>query len=154
MKYLAQVQSGLERALPWLQSVWLLVARLWVAKVFFLAGLTKIRDWDTTLLLFTQEYQVPLLPPAIAALMGAGGELIFPVLLVLGFAGRFAALGLFVVNAMAVISYPGLEGVALELHGYWALLSAAVVVFGSGRFSADYLLRQQWQRWLAEVLKR
>jgi putative oxidoreductase len=149
MKYLAQLKSALQLSSPWLQSVWLLLARLWMAQVFFLAGLTKIRDWDTTLLFFTEEYRVPLLPPALAAVMGTGGELILPVLLVLGLAGRFAALGLFVVNAMAVISYPGLAGVALELHGYWAMLIAAVVVFGSGRFSADYVLRRYWQRWLS-----
>ena len=149
MKYLAKAQALTQTALPWLQSTWLLIARLWVAKIFFLSGLTKIRDWDTTLLLFTEEYQVPLLPPELAAIMGTGGELVLPVLLVLGLAGRFAALGLFVVNAMAVISYPGLEGVALELHGYWAILIAAVAVFGSGNFSSDYLLRRYWQRFFA-----
>ncbi|MCA3157887.1 MAG: DoxX family membrane protein, partial [Burkholderiales bacterium] len=96
-----------------LQSLWLLFARLWIAKIFFLAGLTKIRDWEVTLLLFTEEYHVPLLPPALAAFMGTAGELVLPVLLVLGLGTRLAALGLFIVNAIAVISYP-MTGVALE----------------------------------------
>lgn len=45
----------------------LLALRLFIASVFFKAGLTKIEDWDTTLFLFTEEYSVPLLPPALAA---------------------------------------------------------------------------------------
>ena len=61
-----------------------LLARLYVAQVFFLSGLTKLRDWETTLFLFTEEYKVPVLPPAVAAVMGTGGELVLPVLLVLG----------------------------------------------------------------------
>ena len=39
-----------------------LVVRLWVAAVFFKSGLVKIQSWDTTILLFTNEYHVPLLP--------------------------------------------------------------------------------------------
>ena len=68
-----------------LQPVAALMARLYVAHVFFLAGLTKVRDWDTTLFLFTDEYKVPLLPPVVAAIMGTCAELVLPVLLVLGF---------------------------------------------------------------------
>src|SRR3546814_13303357 len=56
--------------------------------------LTKIADWDTTLALFQDEYHVPLLPTQLAAVMGTGGELVLPVLLVLGLFRRFAALGL------------------------------------------------------------
>ena len=56
-----------------------LVARAYLAQVFFLSGLTKIRDWDTTLLLFTEEYRVPLLPPDLAAVLGTAGELVLPV---------------------------------------------------------------------------
>ena len=66
------------RAVGWLDSLQplaLLAARLYVAQVFWLSGLTKIRDWDTTLALFENEYQVPLLSPAVAAWMGTGGEL-------------------------------------------------------------------------------
>ncbi|MCW5626330.1 MAG: DoxX family protein, partial [Burkholderiales bacterium] len=68
--------------------------RLYVAQVFFLAGLTKIRDWETTLFLFEDEYHVPLLSPPIAAALGTFGELVFPVLLAVGLGSRFAAAGL------------------------------------------------------------
>jgi len=70
--------------------------RLYVARVFWLSGLTKIRDWDTTVVLFTNEYHVPVLPPELAAFGGTARELLFPVLLAIGLGSRFAALGLFV----------------------------------------------------------
>ena len=41
--------------------------RFWLARVFFLSGLTKIQSWDSTLSLFESEYAVPLLPPELAA---------------------------------------------------------------------------------------
>lgn len=40
-----------------------LAIRIMIARVFFLAGLTKIRDWENTKLLFEYEYMVPVLPP-------------------------------------------------------------------------------------------
>lgn len=55
--------------------------RLWMAKVFFTSGLTKVQDWDTTVLLFADEYKVPLLPPEAAATLGTTFELGMPVLL-------------------------------------------------------------------------
>ena len=72
----------IERGIAALQPAGALAARLYIAQVFWLAGLTKIRDWETTLLLFTEEYRVPVLPPAWAAVSGTAGELLLPVLLV------------------------------------------------------------------------
>ena len=95
------------RTLEGLQPVALLAARLYVAKVFLLSGLTKLRDWDTTLALFMDEYHVPVLPAELAAWLGTGAELLLPMLLVLGLGGRMAALGLFVLNAVAVLSLGG-----------------------------------------------
>lgn len=120
-----------------------LLARLYVAKVFFLSGLTKLRDWETTIALFQDEYHVPLLPPEAAALMGTMGELLLPVLLVLGLGGRFAALGLFVVNIVAVISLADIPEAALQQHVFWGSLLAALVLWGPGRWSADHLLSRR-----------
>lgn len=91
-------------ALDALQPLAAFLARLYLAQVFFLSGLTKLRDWETTVALFTDEYHVPLLSPPVAAALGTAGELALPVLLVLGLGGRLSALGLFVVNFVAVIS--------------------------------------------------
>jgi putative oxidoreductase len=115
----------------------LLAARLYVAQVFFLSGLTKLRDWDTTLALFTDEYHVPLLSPTIAAYLGTGGEIILPVLLALGLFGRFAALGLFVQNIIAVISLSEIAPAALQGHQFWGALLAGLAIWGVGRWSVD-----------------
>jgi putative oxidoreductase len=122
----------------------LLALRLFIASVFFKAGLTKIEDWDTTLFLFTEEYSVPLLPPALAALLGTAGELLLPPLLAIGLAGRFAAFGLTVVNAMALLAYPALWAfecpAAVQSHLWWGAGLLAVLTFGPGMLSADHWL--------------
>lgn len=129
-----------------LQPLLLLLFRLWIANVFFKSGLTKIDDWDTTLLLFTEEYHVPLLPPSIAALLATAGELGLSALLALGLGARFAAAGLFILNAVAVISYPGLTEATREFHYYWGMLIATVLAFGPGPLSVDAWLRRWAER--------
>jgi len=130
-------------ALESLQPLAALAARIYVGQAFFLSGLTKIRDWETTIALFTDEYKVPLLPPALAALMGTTGELLLPVLLVLGLGGRFAALGLSVVNAVAVISLQEIAPAALQQHIFWGSLLAGIAIFGPGPWSLERLV---WPR--------
>lgn len=122
-----------------LQPVAALAARLYVAQAFFLSGLTKLRDWDTTLALFTDEYKVPWLSPSWAAVLGTGGELALPVLLALGLATRFAALGLSVVNVVAVIALGEIAAAALQQHQFWGALLIGVAVYGPGRVSLDRL---------------
>ena len=137
--------TGLDSLRPWAG----LVARAYVAQVFFLAGLTKIRDWDTTLLLFTEEYKVPLLSPEAAAFMGTAGELVLPVLLLFGLAGRFAALGLSVVNVVAVLSLSEVAPAALQQHITWGVLLAALALYGVGKWSIDCgWLKPRLDRWL------
>ncbi len=114
-----------------------LAARLYVGSVFFMAGLTKIRDWDTTLALFGDEYHVPFLSPTAAAIMGTGGELVLPVLLVFGLFGRFAALGLFVMNIVAVVSLSEIAPAALQQHQFWGSLLAGLAIWGVGKWSLD-----------------
>lgn len=127
-------------ALDALQAPAALAARLYVGQVFFSAGLTKMADWGTTLALFAEEYHVPLLPPAWAAALGTTGELALPVLLVLGLGGRFAALGLSVVNAVAVVSLAELAPLALQAHVLWGVLLVALALHGPGAWSLDRLV--------------
>jgi putative oxidoreductase len=138
-----RLPSTLNTLTQHMQSLALLGARLYVAQVFFLSGLTKLRDWSATLALFQDYYQVPLLPPGLAAWLGTGGELVLPVLLVLGLAGRFAGAGMFVVNLVAVLSLSAddLSPAAQAQHALWGVLALAVVLWGAGRWSADRLIR-------------
>lgn len=136
------------RAVEWLQPAAQLLARWYVAGVFFRSGLTKLRDWETTVALFTDEYKVPLLSPASAAFLGTAGELVLPALLLLGLGGRFAAAGLFVVNIVAVISVAELPEPALQGHAFWGSLLAALVLWGPGRWSLDALLAPRLRAWV------
>jgi putative oxidoreductase len=142
--------NQLSGALDALQPAAALAARVYVGQAFFLSGLTKIRDWDITLSLFTDEYKVPFLPPALAAVAGTAGELVLPVLLVLGLGGRFAALGLSVVNAVAVVSLAEIAPAALQQHVFWGSLLALVAIYGPGRWSLERLV---WPRLAPEGLK-
>lgn len=137
-KYLEQWANLID----WLQSFALLAARLWMAKVFFTSGQTKIASWDSTIFLFTQEYKVPLLPPDIAAYMATAGELCLPVLLVLGVLTPLGALGLFCMTlVIELFVYPGTTE-----HYYWLLLLGLLATHGGGKLSVDaWLLNRQPQ---------
>ena len=132
----------LTRLLDMLQPLAALLARAYIAQVFFLSGLTKIRDWGTTVALFTDEYKVPVLSPAVAAAMGTAGELVLPVLLLLGLGGRFSALGLFVVNAVAVISLSEIAPAAMQQHVFWGALLAGLSIYGLGPWTVDRLIKR------------
>lgn len=137
---LAGVVRPIVQGLDFLAPLGDLVIRLWVAQAFWASGLTKIQSFDTTVLLFENEYQVPLLSPLVAAYAGTFTELFFPVLLALGLGGRFAALALFLFNIIAVISYPDLNPAGLFQHQAWGLALSVVLLHGSGKLSLDYLV--------------
>jgi len=142
------LHSRLASGLDHLQSLLLLATRLWVSWQFLKSGWLKLTTWDVTLELFRSEYAVPLLPPSFAAVLGTFGELFFPALLVLGLFSRVAALGLFAVNALAVVSYwhvIGDEGyeAALAQHVLWGFMLAVIAVCGAGNLSQDALLARK-----------
>ncbi|NYI01571.1 DoxX family protein [Cupriavidus plantarum] len=125
----------------WGLSLVLLGIRWYVGWQFFASGKLKLMDWGSTLALFRDEYHVPLLPPHIAAIAGTFGELAFPLLLFVGLFSRPAALGLFAVNLMVVISYPDLWTfecpAAIQSHLYWGMLLLVPLTAGAGRLSLD-----------------
>lgn len=118
--------------------------RIFLANVFFKSGLTKIQNWDSTLYLFSDVYQVPLLDPVWAATLATGAELGLPVLLVAGLFGRFAAAGLFILNLVAVISYYSeLSEAGINQHLYWGILLAVLLVLSRSRYSIDNWLEKR-----------
>src|SRR3989344_8494757 len=102
---LAVIVLPIVNFLKWLAPVGDLIVRFWLAKIFFDSGLTKIQSWESTVLLFTNAYHVPLLSPPVAAFLGTAFELILPVLLVLCLGGRIAIFIFFIYNIVAMISY-------------------------------------------------
>ena len=115
--------------------------RFCIAAVFWASGLTKIASWQSTVVLFRDEYKVPVLPPEVAATLGAAVELSCPVLLVLGLATRLATLPkLGMTFFIEVFVYPEnwIE------HLTWASLLLFILTRGPGAISLD--------RWLAPML--
>ncbi len=140
---LAALYCPVARLIGKLQPLLLLGLRLYVARVFFMSGLTKIHDWSVTLALFTNEYHVPVLPPAVAALLGTAAELSMPVLLVLGLGSRFAAGVLFVFNIVAVISYAALPDIAVKDHILWGTMLLVLTICGPGKIALDHWLERR-----------
>lgn len=143
-----RIHTRLAHGLDNLRSPLLLATRLWVSWQFLKSGWLKISDWESTLELFRSEYQVPVLPPTLAAIGGTFGELFFPLLLVLGIFSRVGALGLLAVNLMAVVSYwhvLGQEGfeAALAQHVLWGCMLLVLVAFGAGGISLDRMLERR-----------
>ena len=126
------------------QSLFALAVRIYVAEVFFRSGLIKLSNWDSTLALFANEYHVPILPPALAAVLGTAAEIGLPVLLVLGLGTRFAAIALFAFNIVAVISYPDLSDAGLKDHILWGALMLVTLFYGPGKIALDEWLKRKY----------
>jgi len=119
--------------------------KLWVANVFFKSGLTKVESFDTTLMLFEDEYAVPLLSPVFAAYVGTVAELVLPIMLVLGLGGRLIPFALFIFNIVAAISYPDLSSAGVQDHWIWGLMLFALMANGSGKLSLDHFVIKRWR---------
>ncbi len=135
---LVQRINALLARLPW--DVPALFARLIPASIFWASGQTKVDGWriaDSTWFLFQNDYALPLIPPAAAAVMATVAEHLFPVLLVLGLFTRLSALALLGMTAVIqVFVYPD----AWATHGLWAACFLAVISQGPGRVSLDHWL--------------
>ncbi|MEH8229890.1 DoxX family protein [Aeromonas veronii] len=141
-KWLALASSSGD--LPrWSSAGVLLLARLWVASVFFASGWLKLTAWDSTLYLFESEYQVPLLPWLWAAYLGTAAELLLPLFLLAGLFTRPAALLLFGFNIMAVISYPTLWAGGFYDHQLWGWMLLTLTIWGGGVLSLDHWLTRR-----------
>jgi len=143
---IAEYYIAASNKLDFLSSLLDLALRIWVAKVFFMSGLTKIQSWDTTLMLFQYEYTVPILPPVLAAYMGTAAELTLPILLLAGLLSRPTALALFVFNYVAVISYPDISPAGINDHIMWGVMLAVTFFHGAGKISIDHWICQKFHK--------
>lgn len=118
-------------------SLLLLLSRIGVGMVFFKAGLLKYESWEFTVLLFRDEYKVPLLDPELAARMAMIQELTLPVLLFVGLGTRLATLPLFgMLFVIQTFVYPN----AWADHLYWSGTLLLILSKGPGVFSLDHLI--------------
>jgi putative oxidoreductase len=133
---------GLEALLPLFD----LSVRLYLAHIFWKGGMVKLSSWMSTVMLFTMVYDVPVLPPELAAYLSTAVELGGSFLLAVGLAGRWAALSLFGLNIVAVLSYGQLSEAALQEAFYWGILFLYFVLHGPGLISVDALLDRFYRR--------
>lgn len=142
MTKLAQLKPLILRTLASLQilgSLVLLLERFWMARIFFKSGLTKIEDWSSTVSLFANEYNVPFLPPELAAYGATAVELTAPWFLIVGLASRLATLPMLAMTAVIQFTYESHPD-----HAVWAMMLLTILSFGPGRLSIDHLLRQKF----------
>ncbi len=115
-----------------------LVFRFSIASVFWKSGHSKIASWDTTILLFTNEYHVPLLSPPFAAAMSASFELGCSVLIAVGLLTRLATLPLLaMVFVIQTFVYPE----NWVEHLTWAAMLLFLLTRGPGPISLDRLIK-------------
>ena len=125
-----------------------LVMRLALAVPFWKSGILKWNGFgrlnDTAVTLFTDEFMLHLpggpyhFPaPSVMAFLSGTGEILFPVLLVLGLGTRFAALGLLFMTAIVELTVPD----GWPIHLTWAAMALGIMAWGPGRISADHLIR-------------
>jgi putative oxidoreductase len=141
------VLARFDRLREWLArfplSIIQLAGRVGVGAVFFKAGLLKYRSWEFTVLLFRDEYQVPLLEPAVAARIAMVQELTIPILLFLGLATRLATIPLLgMILVIQTFVYPN----AYNDHLVWGSILVLLLTRGPGVFSMDYLIERAARR--------
>lgn len=137
-------QSTIEKMHCYFTPLLLLFTRLWVSSIFLKSGYLKLTTWDSTLYLFEEEYQVPIIHWELAAYLGTAAELILPVFIILGLFTRPMAVGLFLVNITAVISYPVLWDGGFFDHQLWGAMILMNIVWGAGAISADHWLKKRF----------
>ena len=125
-----------------------LVMRLALAVPFWRSGILKwdgfLKLSDTAVTLFSDEFMLHLpggpyhFPaPAVMAFLSGCGEIMFPVLLVLGLGTRFAALGLLFMTLIVELTVPD----GWPVHLTWAAMALGIMAWGPGRISMDHLVR-------------
>lgn len=126
------------------------VLRLALAVPFWRSGVNKWDGFlqlnDVAVLLFTAEFKLhlpggpyPFPAPAVMAFLAGSAEIVLPVLLLFGLATRFAAFGLLLMTVVVQLTVPG----GWPLHLTWAAMALALMAWGPGRLSADYLLARR-----------
>lgn len=118
--------------------------RLLMAKIFFTSGWLRLQDylngqWANQITAFSEYHPIPGVPGEYAAILGTFGEIVLPVLLVLGLMTRFSAAGLLIMTLVIQFVVPEDYGVSNPDHYMWMLLLCVPFIQGGGKLSLDFL---------------
>ena len=124
-----------------------LVLRVALSVPFWRSGMLKwggfLRLNDTAVTLFSDEFMLHLpggpyhFPaPAVMAFLSGCGEIMFPILLVLGLGTRFAGLGLLFMTVIVELTVPD----GWPIHLTWAAMALGIMAYGPGSLSLDHLI--------------
>lgn len=132
----------------------MLAIRIWLALPFWSSGLTKWVDFPSGFLtklsssakyLFSSEFMLhlpggpyPMPLPNVMAWLSGVGEIILPILLILGVLSRPAALGILIMTLIIQVTVP----TGWPVHLQWTIAGLLILGFGPGIFSADALARR------------
>lgn len=130
-----------------------LVLRFALAVPFFKSGMLKWDGFlqlnDTAITLFTDEFMIhlpggpyPFPMPEVFAFLSGTGEIVFPILLVLGLATRFAATGLLFMTLIVELTVPD----GWPIHVTWAAMTLGIMAWGTGRIAIDHFIQRQFER--------
>jgi putative oxidoreductase len=126
-----------------------LVLRFGLAVPFWRSGVNKWDGFlqlnDVAVLLFSTEFKLhlpggpyPFPAPGVMAFLVGSAEILLPILLVLGLATRFAALGLLLMTLVVQVTVP----TGWPFHLTWAAMALAIMAWGPGRISLDHWIGQ------------
>jgi putative oxidoreductase len=124
-----------------------LALRFALAVPFWRSGVNKWDGFlqlnDVAVLLFSSEFKLHLpggpyrFPaPELMAFAAGSAEILLPMLLVLGLATRFGALGLLMMTLVVQVTVPS----GWPLHLTWAAMALGIMAWGPGRMSLDHLM--------------
>lgn len=86
-----------------------------------------------------EQYNLPILPPGLAAWLATLGEFLLPLGLLFGLFTRMSALGLIIMTL--VIELFVIDGAFWGTHALWLVMAFYIAAQGPGRISLDHLAR-------------
>tara|TARA_R110000744_G_scaffold100012_7_gene192875 strand:+ start:512 stop:982 length:471 start_codon:yes stop_codon:yes gene_type:complete len=155
LSFINKKSEAIFRKIP--ESVILLVARFAIAAVFWRSGQTKIEGFSLDLIamkvelglprlaestgfLFEYEYDLPLIPPMVAAILATLAEHILPILILSGLFTRLAGFGIAMMTlVIQLFVYPD----AYPTHATWLAIALLLMYRGAGVFSLDHWLAKR-----------
>jgi|TARA_R110001599_G_scaffold83993_12_gene225788 putative oxidoreductase len=155
LSFINNKSEAIFRKIP--ESVILLVARFAIAAVFWRSGQTKIEGFSLDLIamkvelglprlaestgfLFEYEYDLPLIPPMVAAILATLAEHILPILILSGLFTRLAGFGIAMMTlVIQLFVYPD----AYPTHATWLAIALLLMYRGAGVFSLDHWLAKR-----------